>query len=77
MVLAAFLLTGIFWPLEAIPSWLRPASYLVPPTYAADACRAVMLKGWGIRMIWQDIVSLLVFAAVFLLLAQWNLKRRG
>jgi len=36
-----------------------------------------MLKGWGIRMIWQDIVSLLVFAAVFLLLAQWNLKRRG
>jgi len=77
IVLAAFLLTGIFWPLEAIPSWLRPASYLVPPTYAADACRAVMLKGWGIRMIWQDIVSLLVFAAVFLLLAQWNLKRRG
>lgn len=76
IILPAFLLSGIFWPIEAIPAWLRPASYLVPPTYAVDACRAIFLRGWGIEMIWSDILALLIFAVVFLLLAIWSLKRR-
>ena len=76
IMLPAFLLAGVFWPLEAIPAWLRPLSYLVPPTYAADACRSVMLRGWGLGKIWTDIVALLGFACAFLALAAWLLKRR-
>jgi len=76
VVLPAFLLSGIFWPLQAIPDWLRPLSYLVPPTYAVDAIRAVMLKGWGLDRIWPDIVALLIFAILFLALGTWSLKRR-
>ena len=76
IVLPAFLLSGIFWPIEAIPTWLRPASYLVPPTYAVDACRGVFLKGWGFEKIWLDIVALLIIALVFLILAIWSLKRK-
>ncbi len=76
VVLPAFLLSGIFWPLQAIPDWLRPLSYLVPPTYAVEACRAVMLKGWGLDRIWPDIMALLIFAILFLALATWSLKRR-
>lgn len=77
VVLPAFLLSGIFWPLEAIPSWLRPVSYLVPPTYAVDACRAVMVRGWGLEKVWVDVVALVGFAAVFLVLSMWSLRRRG
>ncbi|AEG17620.1 ABC transporter permease [Methanobacterium paludis] len=76
IILPVFLLSGVFWPVEAIPTWLRPLSYLVPPTYAVDACRAVMLKGWGILKIWPDIIALVIFAAVFLIIAVWSLKRR-
>lgn len=76
IVLPAFLLSGIFWPIEAIPSWLRPASYLVPPTYAVDACRSVILRGWGLEKIWQDILALMIFALIFLTLAIWLLKKR-
>jgi ABC-2 type transport system permease protein len=76
IILPAFLLAGIFWPIEAIPAWLRPASYLVPPTYAVEACRGVMLKGWGFERIWIDIVALLIFAAVFLVMAMGTLRRR-
>jgi ABC-2 type transport system permease protein len=75
IVLPTFLLAGIFWPVEAIPSWLRPLSYAIPPSYAVDATRSVMLRGWGIGGIWVDIVALLGFAIAFLLLAVWSLQR--
>ncbi|KAF5070225.1 putative multidrug ABC transporter permease YbhR [anaerobic digester metagenome] len=75
VVLPAFLLSGVFWPLQAIPAWLRPFSYLVPPTYAVEACRAVMLKGWGLEKIWPDLAALVIFAILFLGLAVWSLKR--
>lgn len=77
VVLPAFLLSGIFWPIEAIPSWLRPVSYLVPPTYAVDACRDVMVRGWGLDQVWVDIVALIGFASVFLTISVLSLKRRG
>ncbi len=76
IVLPTFLLAGIFWPVEAIPSWLRPLSYAIPPSYAVDATRSVMLRGWGIGGIWVDIVALFGFAVAFLSLAVWSLQRR-
>ncbi|MCE5215004.1 MAG: ABC transporter permease [Methanobacterium sp.] len=75
VILPVFLLSGVFWPVQAIPYWLRPFSYIVPPTYAVDACRAVMLKGWGLDKIWPDLLALLIFALFFLFLAVWTLKR--
>jgi len=76
IILPTFLLAGIFWPVEAIPSWLRPLSYAIPPSYAVDAIRSVMLRGWGIGGIWVDLVALFGFAVAFLGLAVWSLKRR-
>jgi ABC-2 type transport system permease protein len=76
IILPVFLLSGVFWPIQAIPVWLRPLSYLVPPTYAVDACRSVLLKGWGIGKIWPDIMALVLFAALFLIIATWSLKIR-
>jgi len=76
IILPTFLLAGIFWPVEAIPSWLRPLSYAIPPSYAVDAIRSLMLRGWGIGGIWVDLVALFGFAVAFLGLAVWSLKRR-
>ena len=75
IILPTFLLAGIFWPVEAIPHWLRPLSYAIPPSYAVDAIRSVMLRGWGLADIWVDIVALLGFAAAFLAAAILSLKR--
>ncbi len=75
IVLPTFLLAGIFWPVEAIPRWLRPLSYAIPPSYAVDAIRSVMLRGWGLRDIWVDILALGGFAAAFLAAATLSLKR--
>ncbi len=76
LMLGAVLFSGIIWPIEAIPVWLRPVAYLLPTTYAVEAVRSVMLRGWGLSMVWIDIAALIVFASAFLVLAVVMLKKR-
>jgi len=73
--LSAMLLSGVFWPVEAIPQWLRPASFLLPLTYAVEASRSVTLRGWGLAEIGIDLLALVGFALGFLALAIMTLKR--
>lgn len=75
IVLPVFLLSGIFVPVEALPAWLRPLSYLLPPTWAIEALRDVMLRGWGLDRVGLHVAILAGFAAVFTTLAILGLKR--
>jgi ABC-2 type transport system permease protein len=77
IVLPVFLLSGIFWPIEAVPAWLQPAAYGLPPTHAVDALRSIMVRGWGLSEIWPQVLALLAFIVVFLLLAALSLRRKG
>lgn len=72
----SILLSGVFWPLEAVPLVLRPISYFIPLTYAVDGLRSVMIRGWGVDGIWLPLTVLVAFAVVMLLLSTWALKRR-
>ncbi|MGZ4926396.1 MAG: ABC transporter permease, partial [Halobacteriota archaeon] len=67
---------GIFWPVQAIPTWLRPVSYLLQTVYAVEAARSVIVRAWGIDQIYPDVIALLIFASVFLALATISLRRR-
>ncbi|HLE45708.1 MAG TPA: ABC transporter permease [Thermoplasmata archaeon] len=73
----SILLTGVFFPLEAIPGGLRVFSYLVPLTYASDALRSVMLRGWGVGEIWVQIVVLFAYAFLALLGAAVFVRRQA
>ncbi|ELT92522.1 hypothetical protein CAPTEDRAFT_162923 [Capitella teleta] len=42
------LLSGIIWPLESMPMNLRYVSYCLPMTYAAEAMRCILARGWGL-----------------------------
>lgn len=76
IILPVLLLSGIFLPVEGLPSWMRPAAYLLPTTYTADAVRAVLLKGWGLDKISIDVGVLVAFIVVFLVLAMLTLRSR-
>jgi len=76
IILPVFLLSGIFWPLEAMPFWLRPLSYGLPPTWAAQGLRDIMIRGWGLGEVWPQVVALVVFLGLFLMLATLSLRRR-
>jgi ABC-2 type transport system permease protein len=75
VAMPVFLLGGIFWPVEAIPTYLRPLSYAIPPTYAINASRSVMLRGWGAADIWVELVAMTGFTVAFLVLSVWSLHR--
>lgn len=75
IVLPVFLLAGIFVPVESLPSWLRPFSYVLPPTWAINGLRDVMLRGWGLEHVWVHVLVLLAFAVVFTFAAILGLRR--
>ncbi|MFZ2473284.1 MAG: ABC transporter permease [Methanothrix sp.] len=69
-------LCGIWWPLESVPEFIRPFSYMLPLTYAAHALRAVMLKGAGIGdILYPDLLALGVFFLIFFAAATLMLRR--
>jgi ABC-2 type transport system permease protein len=60
-----------------VPTLLRPISDFIPLTYAVDACRSVMIRGWGLADVWPQLTVLIAFAAATLTLSAYSLKRRG
>lgn len=69
-------LCGIWWPLQSVPEVIRPLSYILPLTYAADALREVMLKGAGLADIfYPDLLALVIFFATSFVAATIMLRR--
>jgi ABC-2 type transporter len=48
MFFPALLLSGVMWPVEAVPIWLKWLSYALPTTWVAATVRSIMIRGWGI-----------------------------
>ncbi len=73
----SLLLTGVFFPLEAIPSGFRPLSYAVPLTYASDALHSIMLRGWGVGEVALEVVVLLAYDLLMLVGAALLVRRQA
>ncbi|GAB6022337.1 hypothetical protein CHUAL_006458 [Chamberlinius hualienensis] len=67
----SLLLSGIIWPIESMPSYLRYISYVVPQTYATEALRALLSRGWDITymVVWRGFVSTIGWFFVFFILS--------
>jgi ABC-2 type transport system permease protein len=77
LIIPSLMLSGVFWPIEALPQSMRYASYISPLTFANNALREVMLKGGGWNEIAFDIAVLGGFAAVMLGFAVVSMKRQA
>ncbi|NOX44684.1 MAG: ABC transporter permease [Caldiserica bacterium] len=51
-------LSGIFWPIEWMPGFLRPVIYALPLTYLGDALRQVMVGATPLVPLWIDVAVL-------------------
>ena len=68
-------LSGVFFPIQQMPSFMQSVASFLPLTYAADALRKVMVLGAGIEAIFTDVVVLAVFGSVLLAIAVPMFKR--
>jgi ABC-2 type transport system permease protein len=70
----AYVFSGVFFPIEIFPPWLRVISYLLPSTYTLRALRGALMGGASPADLASEIAILLVFAAVLVPLSFWALR---
>jgi ABC-2 type transport system permease protein len=63
-ILPSIFLSGFFFPLAAMPVWLRLISYAIPLRYFLIIARGIVLKGVGAGALWSEILMLSIFAVV-------------
>jgi ABC-2 type transport system permease protein len=81
-------LSGVFFPVNNVPTWLEVVSKLNPLTYAVDAVRQLFLAGHGeaaqsigvtlfghTMTVMQDVLVVATFGTVLMLLAAWSFSR--
>ena len=80
-------LSGVFFPVNNVPTWLEIASKLNPLTYAVDAVRQLFLAGHGnaaigvtvfghTMTVLQDVLVVAVFGFALLLSATWSFEKQ-
>jgi ABC-2 type transport system permease protein len=68
-------LCGLFFPVERLPAWLRPLSYVLPPTYGSDALHGAIHSS-GRMPPWLNLSILAGFCLVLFLASLRNVKRK-
>ena len=54
--------SGLYYDVTVLPTWMQWISTISPATYALRGCRAAILEGAGLA--WSDVWPLLVIGAV-------------
>lgn len=77
VILPQFFLSGVLVPVDQLPDYLRPLAAVMPLTYANEALRAVMIKGYELAdpLVLRDIGILLAFGVVMAASAVASIRR--
>jgi len=68
-------LCGLFFPIERLPIFLRPLSYIIPLTYGVDILHGAFSPG-NTMPILTDFALLIVFCSGLFIISLRNIKRR-
>ena len=69
-------LSGFIFPIENMPAWIQPATYLIPLRYFLVILRGIFLKGVGLETFWPQALALLAWGLGILLLATLRSSKR-
>jgi ABC-2 type transport system permease protein len=75
-ILPAMFLSGLFFPIEAMPGWLQLVTYVVPARYGLVIIRSILLKGAGLEVLTEQVVAVVGFSLVIMLLAAVRFKKK-
>jgi ABC-2 type transport system permease protein len=62
-------LSGIFWPMEMMPAFIKPIINVMPLTYLGDALRQIMVGATPFHPLWLDAAVLGAWLVICMLLA--------
>ena len=63
------ILSGNATPLESMPRWLATIMQAVPSTHFVSFAQAILYRGAGFDMVWQQFLAVAGIAALFLVLS--------
>ena len=76
IIVPSILLSGFIFPLEAIPEYIRPISYIIPFTYFVEIIRGLLIKHTLITDLFYAYLALLAFVITFVGLSILVFKKR-
>ena len=86
LIFPMFFISGAFFPLTSVPSWMSVLSYINPLTYGVDAIRQIILgnqvasnilNNLSLHPISVDALFLVVFSAVMVSAAVFAFNKRA
>jgi drug efflux transport system permease protein len=75
LIMPSIFLSGFFFPLDAMPTWLQVVSYAIPLRYFLIIVRGIILKGVGVESLWGEIIALALFAVVVMAIAARRFRK--
>jgi ABC-2 type transport system permease protein len=69
-------LSGFVFPIENMPAWIQPATYLIPLRYFLVIVRGIFLKGVGLETLWPQAIALTAWGVTVLALATIRSSKR-
>jgi len=69
-------LSGFIFPIENMPDWIQPLTYLIPVRYFIEILRGIFLKGVGLETLWPQALSLFGWGVAILALAYMRSSKR-
>jgi len=74
--LPGFLLSGFAWAISNMPPVIQAITHAVPARYFITILRGIYLKGVGVKVLWLDILLLVIFTIIVVALADKNFKKK-
>jgi ABC-2 type transport system permease protein len=75
-LMPAILLGGFMTPIDNMPGWIRPLTYLDPVRYFLEILRGCLLKGSGFADLWRQFAALAIFGVSIMTLSVLRFRNR-
>ncbi len=75
ILIPSILLSGFIFPIESMPSWIRPVAYILPFTYFVDIIRGLLIKHTEIIYLLNSYLALFGFSLVFVVTSLIKFKK--
>jgi ABC-2 type transport system permease protein len=76
LLLPMVFLSGFVFPIENMPQWVQPITFLIPLRYFLVIVRDIFMKGVGLETFWREAAALLAWGLGILTLATLRSSKR-